>query len=98
MAGRPRMYRGDKRRKEEARKAQQAAKRQRRLERAASGQSGPEIEELPAREAQAQEPTEYVWFSPNRNRTLSTPTVTRPVTDPPDDWILLTDPPKPSSS
>lgn len=96
MAGRPRMYRSDKRRKEEARKAQQEAKRQRRLERAASGQSGPEIEELPASDAQA--PTEYVWFSPRRNRTLTTPTDARPITDPPDDWILLTGPPKPPSS
>lgn len=94
MGGRPRMYRSNKRRKEEARKAQQEAKRQRRLERAASGQSGPEIEELPTAEAQAQEPTEYVWFSPNRNRTLTTPTTSRPLTDPPDDWILLTDLPK----
>ncbi len=97
MAGRPRMYRSDKRRKEEARKAQQAAKRQRRLERAASGQSGPEIEELPTREAQAQEPTEYVWFSPNRNRTLTTRTASRPVVDGPDDWILLSEPPKPGT-
>ncbi len=94
MAGRPRMYRSDKRRKEEVRRAQQAAKRQRRLERAASGQSGPEIEELPAREAQAQEPTEYVWLSPSRNRTLTTPTASRPVTNPPDDWILLTELPQ----
>lgn len=95
MAGRPRMYRGDKRRKEEARKAQQEAKRQRRLERAASGHSGPEIEELPPAGARAEGPTEYVWFSPSRNRTLATPTLSRPVTDSPDDWILLTDPPKP---
>ena len=97
MAGRPRMYRGDKRRKEEARKAQQEAKRQRRLERAASGQSGPEIEELPAGGAQAQGPIEYVWFSPHRNRTLTTPTASRPLTDAPDDWILLTDPPQPAA-
>jgi len=90
------MYRGDKRRKEEARKAQQEAKRQRRLERAASGQSGPEIEELPPA-GQAQGPPEYVWFSPSRNRILTTPTESRPVTDPPDDWILLTEPPKPAS-
>jgi len=97
MAGRPRMYRGDKRRKEEARKAQQEAKRQRRLERAASGHSGPEIEELPPAGAQAQEPIEYVWFSPSRNRTLATPTTSRPATHAPDDWILLTEPPSPPS-
>ena len=37
MAPRPAMYRGDRRRKEEARKAKQEAKRQRRLERKESG-------------------------------------------------------------
>lgn len=97
MAGRRRMYRSDKRRKEEARKAQQEAKRQRRLERAATGQSGPEIEELPAGEDQAEQSSEYVWFSPNRNRTLTTPTASRPVIDGPDDWILLSEPPKPGT-
>jgi hypothetical protein len=98
MAGRFRMYRSDKRRKEEARKSQREAKRQRRIERAASGQSGPEIEELPAPEAQAQGPVEYVWLSPTRNRTLTTPTASRPLTGPPDDWILLTDLPTPPSA
>jgi hypothetical protein len=97
MPGRFRVYRGDKRRKEEARKAQQEAKRKRRLERAASGQSGPEIEELPEGGGPPLEPTEYVWFSPNRNRTLTTPTASRPVTDAPDDWILLTDLPPPGA-
>lgn len=96
MAGRARMYRGDKRRREEARKAQQAAKRQRRLDRAASGQTGPEVEELPAADAQPQAPTEYIWFSPSRNRTLATPIASRPSSNLPDDWILLTDPPKAS--
>ena len=96
MAGRARMYRGDKRRREEARKAQQAAKRQRRLDRAASGQTGPEIEELPAPGAEPAAPTEYIWFSPSRNRTLATSTAAPPSSDAPNDWILLTDPPKPS--
>lgn len=93
MAGRPQMYRGDRRRKEEARKAKQEAKRQRRLERKESGASGPEIEALPD-PGQAAAPTEYVWFSPSRNRTLTTTTAARPVTEGSDDWMLLTEPPK----
>ena len=93
MAPRPGMYRGDRRRKEEARKAKQEAKRQRRLERKESGTSGPEIEEVPAQPADA--PTEYVWFSPSKNRTLTTRTAAQPAIEGIDDWILLTEPPKP---
>ena len=48
MPGRSRaFYRGDKRRKEEARKARQAEKRARRQARSATGEKGPPIEELP---------------------------------------------------
>ena len=97
MARRPGMYRGDRRRKEEARKAKQEAKRQRRLERKESGTSGPEIEALPDATQQADVPVDYVWFSPSRNRTLTTRTAARPVMDGSDDWILLTEPPKPSA-
>ena len=93
MAPRPAMYRGDRRRKEEARKAKQEAKRQRRLERKESGVSGPEIEEVPAQQPDA--PTEYVWFSPSKNRTLTTRTAAQPVVAGIDDWVLLTEPPKP---
>lgn len=90
MTRRPGMYRGDRRRKEEQRKAEQEAKRRRRLERKESGISGPEIEA--PQEAVA--PTDYVWFSPSRNRTLTTTTAAPPVTDGADDWILLTKPPE----
>ena len=96
MGRRPGMYRGDRRRKEDARKAKQEAKRQRKIERKESGISGPEIEALPDAAEQAAAPTEYVWFSPSRNRTLTTGNAARPVTDGADDWILLTEPPKPS--
>lgn len=48
MAGRSQAaYRGNKRRREEARKARQAEKRARRQARATSGEKGPPIEELP---------------------------------------------------
>lgn len=92
----PGMYRGDRRRKEEARKAKQEAKRQRKLERKESGVSGPEIEMLPNQQEQAAAPTEYVWFSPSLNRTLATRSAVSPPIGEADDWILLTEPPKPS--
>ncbi|MBI2152394.1 MAG: hypothetical protein HYV92_15000 [Candidatus Rokubacteria bacterium] len=98
MAPRPGMYRGDRRRKEEARKAKQEAKRQRRLERKESGASGPEIEALPDPAQQAEAPAEYVWFSPSKNRTLTTRTAAQPAIAGIDDWILLTEPPKPPAS
>ena len=48
MPGRSRtFYRSDKRRKEEARKARQAAKRERRQARSVTGEKGPPVEELP---------------------------------------------------
>ncbi|GEM_PF-666047 len=97
MAARPAMYRGDRRRKEVARKAKQDAKRQRRLERKESGASGPEIEELPDATQQAEASSGYVWFSPSRNRTLTTATAAPPASDGPGDWILLSEPPKPTA-
>src|SRR3990172_8290370 len=57
-----------------------------------SGVSGPEIE-APSEPAEA--PVEYVWFSPSKNRTLTTRTAAQPVIEGIDDWILLTEPPKP---
>ena len=92
----PGMYRGDRRRKEEARKAKQEAKRQRKLERKESGASGPEIETLPDQQEQAAAPTEYVWFSPSLNRTMTTRSAASPAIEGTNDWILLTEPPKPS--
>jgi hypothetical protein len=94
MAARPRPYGGDRRRKEEARKAKQEAKRQRRLERKGAGTSGPEIE-TPAEPGAA--PVEYVWLSPSSNRTVTTRTAARPNVPGVDDWVLLSAPPKPSA-
>ena len=45
MAGRPGMYRGDRRCKEDARKAKQEAKKARKAERKETGESGPEMGE-----------------------------------------------------
>jgi hypothetical protein len=87
----PGMYRGDRRRKEDQRKAKLEAKKARKAERRESGSTGPEIAE-PA-EAGAAAATEFVWFSPSKGRTLTTNTGTPPTVDGIDDWMLLSEPP-----
>lgn len=81
-------YRFERRRKEEARRAKQEAKRRRKIERAQKGIVGPEMDEPQETGAQ---PGAWEWFSPSRSRTLRSEAGTHPTTDPPDDWILLTD-------
>lgn len=92
MARRRGMYQGDRRRKEEARRTKQEAKRQRKLERKESGISGPEMDVVPDPSEQAAVPTEYVWFSPSKNRTLTTESSAPPSGE--EDWVLLSGPPK----
>jgi hypothetical protein len=87
---RPAMYRGDRRRKEDQRKAKQEAKRARRAERKETGTSGPEMGEA----AQVGNSTEYVWFSPTNGRTLTTATKAAPVVAGIDDWTLVSEPPR----
>ena len=92
MAGRPAMYRGDRRRKEDQRKAKQEAKRARKLERKESGTSGPEM-------AEATTPTdettvEYVWFSPSKARTVTTESASPPEVPGVEDWTLVSEPPR----
>jgi len=89
------MYRGDRRRKEDQRKAKQEAKRARRAERKETGATGPEMGEAP--EGSAGDPTEFVWFSPSKGRTLTTPTGSPPTVDGIDDWTLISEPPRPQS-
>ncbi|HEY7206023.1 MAG TPA: hypothetical protein VIA61_17080 [Methylomirabilota bacterium] len=84
------MYRGDRRRKEDQRKAKQDAKRARRAERRESGVSGPEIEQPGGPSGPAA--TEFVWFSPSQGRTLTTTTAALPPGETVDDWTLLSDP------
>ena len=93
--GRPAMYRGDRRRKEDQRKAKQEAKRARRAERKEGGVSGPEIDEAAAPVAGA--PNEYVWFSPSNGRTLTTTSATPPMVPGVEDWTLVSEPPRPQS-
>jgi hypothetical protein len=84
------MYRGDRRRKEDQRKAKQEAKRARKAERRDSGTAGPEMGETP-------EPVvgvaEFVWFSPSTGRTVATPSQAPPAVDGIDDWALISEPP-----
>ena len=87
---RPGMYRGDRRRKEDQRKAKQDAKRVRKAERLESGTRGPEIEESAVTDGQ--DAREFVWFSPSKGRTVTTMTSTAPTIDGADDWTLVGDP------
>ena len=86
---RPGMYRGDRRRKEDQRKAKQDAKRARKAERRESGTSGPEIE---AAATGVTGGKEFVWFSPSKGRTLTTTTAAIPTIEGVDDWMLVSDP------
>ncbi|HEX7788711.1 MAG TPA: hypothetical protein VF653_21015 [Methylomirabilota bacterium] len=96
MAQRRTMYRGDRRRKEDQRKAKQEAKRARKAERRESGTGGPEMGE--AASVSGQNPTEFVWFSPSSGRTVTTATASVPSGQGADDWTLLTDPRLPPGS
>lgn len=82
-------YGFERRRKADVRLAKQEVKRQRKAERAEAGAVGPEMGEAPDTGAQ---PGVWEWFSPSRSRTLVTEPGARPATEPPDDWVLLTDP------
>jgi hypothetical protein len=85
------MYRGDRRRKEAQRKAKLEAKRARKAERRETGTSGPEIADQAG--MGAVEIVEFVWFSPSKGRTLTTPSKAAPLVDGIDDWMLLSEPP-----
>jgi len=95
MAGRPAMYRGDRRRKEDQRKAKQEAKRARKLERKESGTSGPEMAEAAAPPDQTT--VEYVWFSPSKARTVTTESASPPDVPGVEDWTLVSEPPRKDS-
>jgi hypothetical protein len=81
-------YGFERRRRADLQRAKQEAKRQRKSERAESGTVGPEMGEAQEHGVPA---GMWEWFSPSRSRTRTSPAGTRPETDPPDDWILLTD-------
>ncbi|MBI4634762.1 MAG: hypothetical protein HY727_00295 [Candidatus Rokubacteria bacterium] len=85
---RRRNYGFERRRKEDLRRAKHEAKRQRRTERTEAGEVGPEMGEP---QNVGSDPGLWEWFSPSRNRTIASPSGIHLQTEPPDDWILLTD-------
>lgn len=89
------MYRGDRRRKEDQRKAKQEAKRARRAERKETGASGPETETMPVPDTGA--PVDFVWFSPSNGRTLTTRSASPPTVEGIEDWTLVSEPPRPAA-
>ena len=81
-------YGFERRRKDDLRKQKQEAKKLRKTERTDAGEAGPEIGEVQDTGARADV---WEWFSPSRTRTVACAPNTRPPTDAPDDWVLLTD-------
>jgi hypothetical protein len=82
-------YGFERRQKEATRRTQQEAKKQRKADRAATGEVGPEMGDpqetgLPA--------GQWEWFSPSRGRVMTTEAGHRPEAEGPDDWTLLTEP------
>jgi len=95
MAGHPGMYRGDRRRKEDQRRAKQEAKKVRRAERRESGVTGPELGEAQGPGSDPNVPAEFVWFSPSKGRTVTTRSASPPTIVGIDDWMLVSEPPRP---
>jgi hypothetical protein len=83
-----RNYGFERRRRADALKAKQQAKRERRADRSASGAAGPD---MGAAQDVGAPPGTWEWFSASRSNVFVTEAGTRPPADPPDDWILLTD-------
>jgi hypothetical protein len=81
-------YGFQRRQREQARRAKQDAKRQRQVERAQGGESGPEMGEALDTGAA---PGTWEWFSPSRSRVMVAQQGARPDAGAPDDWILLTE-------
>lgn len=81
-------YGFERRRRADALKAKQLAKRERRADRSASGAAGPD---MGAAQDAGAPPGSWEWFSASRSNVFITEVGVRPPADPPDDWILLTD-------
>jgi hypothetical protein len=84
-----RNYGAERRSKAQARQAKQQGKRDRKADRLEAGERGPEMGD--AQDAGTPSGM-WEWFSPSRTRVVTTEAGTRPATDPPDDWVILTDP------
>jgi len=90
VSPRGRQYGFDRRRRDTARRQKQQAKRERKLTRTAEGVTGPDIDTPQETGAPA---GLWEWFSPSRGRVVSSTVGVRPNSDPPDDWVLITDKP-----
>ena len=82
-------YGFERRQKEALRRSKQEAKRERKADRAAQGEVGPE---MGAPQETGTTPGQWEWFSPSRGRVVTTEKGHRPEVETPDDWTLLTEP------
>jgi hypothetical protein len=82
-----RNYGFERRQRETLRRTRQEAKKERKAERS-GGEAGPEMGTAPETGVPA---GQWEWFSPSRGRVAVTQARQRPVGDPPDDWVLLTE-------
>jgi len=83
-----RHYGFERRKKEDARRAKQEAKKRRKDERVEGGLTGPEMGT--AQDTSAA-PGVWEWFSPSRSRIITLPAGTKPQDDGTNDWQLLTE-------
>ena len=81
-------YGFERRQKEATRRTKQEAKRERKADRAAQGEVGPE---MGAPQELGSPPGQWEWFSPSRGRVMTTAEGHRPEAEGPDDWTLLTE-------
>ena len=82
-----RNYGFERRQRETLRRTRQEAKKERKAERS-GGEGGPEMGTAPEIGVPV---GQWEWFSPSRGRVAVTAARQRPVGDPPDDWVLLTE-------
>jgi hypothetical protein len=82
-----RHYGFERRKKEDARRAKQEAKKRRKDERVQDGITGPEMGT--AQDSSAA-PGVWEWFSPSRSRIVTLPEGTKPADEGNNDWTLLT--------
>lgn len=85
---RRRNYGFERRQKDVIRRTRQEAKRERKAERGAEGNVGPEMGEAPDT---SPPPGQWEWFSPSRGRVVATAEGQHPEGEAPDDWVLLTE-------
>lgn len=86
---RRRNYGFDRKQRDAQRRARQEMKRERKASRSTAGEPGPEMGEV---QETAPPPDRWEWFSASRGRVTTTPTGEAPSDEPPNDWVLMSDP------